>query len=109
MKARRLVVSLGWLLLGGCSFQASCGAGKNLNMTNAQKFVRDTLAADAGATPNVTCPSRVKVEKGGRFDCTADFDGAKAVVTLEQKDDDGYVTVVAIKGILIMRKLQAGT
>lgn len=107
MKLRRLLVSLGWVLLGGCSFQASCGTTRTLNMTNARAFVRDQLAKDTGVAPTVECPAKVKGEKGARFDCTATFDGARAVVTLEQNDDEGYVTVVSVKGILIMHKLQA--
>ncbi|MDQ3365206.1 MAG: DUF4333 domain-containing protein [Myxococcota bacterium] len=101
---------LKWPLLlvvcAGCSFQASCG-GKSLNMDKAKKFVGGSLAVETGEEPTeVSCPDKVKIEKGTSFDCTVTFGGPTAKVTMRQDDDEGNVTVTAISGILISRKAE---
>lgn len=94
------------VVCAGCSFQASCG-GKSLNMDNAKKFVGSSLAREAGQEPTeVTCPDKVKMEKGKSFDCTAKFGGTTATVTMHQDDDQGNVTVIKITGILISKKAE---
>ncbi len=94
------------LLFVGCQFSASCG-GKKLNMEKAREFVGSTLEADAKQKPtNVNCPDSVKLEKDKMFDCTATFGSAVATVSINQNDDQGNVTIKAIRGILIAHKLE---
>lgn len=107
MKLRKLVTSIGLVLLGGCSFQASCNSGRTLDMKNAEALVRTSMAKQAGVEPTVDCPDRVKIEKGARFDCQIAFGEVKGVVTLEQKDDQTYVEVVGVTGVLWTTKLEA--
>lgn len=106
MKLRKLVLSIGWLLVGGCEFHASCGTGRTLNMDNAEALVRRALTGEVGVEPKVSCPKRVKIEKGGRFDCEIAFGDVKGVATIEQKDAETNVEVVAITGLLLMPKLE---
>jgi hypothetical protein len=101
-----------WSLLllafaGACSFQASCG-GKKLDMDKAKTFVTSALETETGQKPETTCPSSVKIAKGATFECTARFSpSAEAKVVIEQNDDEGNVTVKAITGILISKRLEA--
>ena len=46
-----------------------------------------------GGDVTVSCPEDVKVEKGATFDCEATESGSgeTAVVTVEQKDDEGNI------------------
>ena len=101
-----------WSLLllafaGACSFQASCG-GKKLDMDKAKTFVATTLENETGQKPEASCPSSVKIEKGGKFECTARFGaGVEAKVGIVQNDDEGNVSIEAIKGVLISKRLEA--
>ena len=105
MKLRKVVLSAGWLLLGGCEFHASCG-GRTLNVDNAEALVARAVATQLGAEPTVSCPKKVKVEKGGRFDCKVTIDGVDGVATIEQKDDQTNVEVVQVTGLLLTGKLE---
>lgn len=105
MKLRKLVLSVGWLLLGGCEFHASCG-GRTLNMENAEALVARAVAAQLGSEPTVSCPKKVKVEKGARFDCKVTIDGVDGVATVEQKDDQTNVELVQVTGLLLTGKLE---
>jgi hypothetical protein len=106
MKLRKLALTIGWLLVGGCEFHASCGAGRTLDMDNAEALVRRAATREASVEPEVSCPKRVKVEKGGRFDCEIAFGDVKGVATIEQKDAETNVEVVAVTGLLYMSKLE---
>ena len=107
MKARKLVSSIAFVLLGGCSFQASCNGGHRLNSKNAEALVKKDLAAQTGIEPTVHCPDKIKIEKGGRFDCQITIAGVPGVVTIDQKDDKTNVEVVEVSGFLITGKLEA--
>jgi hypothetical protein len=105
MKLRKVVLSVGWLLLGGCEFHASCG-GRTLNMKNAEALVARAVALQLGTEPTVSCPPKVKVEQGARFDCEVTIDGVKGVATIVQKDEQTNVEVVQVTGLLLTGKLQ---
>lgn len=107
MKLRNLMTSIGFVVLGGCTFNASCNAGRHLNMKNAEALVEKSVAADTKLEAKATCPKEVKAEKGARFDCQVVVGGVTATVTLEQKDDKSYVEVVAVSGLLVTAKLEA--
>ncbi len=107
MTIGKAVSSLALIVLGGCSFQASCNTGGGLSMDKARAFLRKQITADLGAEPTaIDCPDEVKPAKGGRFDCTMSFDGPRAVVTLEQLDDKGTVKIAAVTGVLSSAKLE---
>jgi hypothetical protein len=109
MPSARLVFALGFVLVAGCSFEASCNGGHTLNEKGAEKMIRDGFVTQAGVTPTaVECPKSVKIEKGGRFDCTVAVEGLNGVVTLEQKDAKTYVEIVQVSGLLISNTLEAG-
>jgi hypothetical protein len=108
MKLRRLAMAIGWLLVGGCEVNASCGgAGKTLDSKNAEALVQKTLTEQTGLTPKVSCPQRVKVEKGGRFTCDVTFDDVTGAAVLLQKDDQTLVEVESFSGFLFTDKLEA--
>ena len=106
LAAMKLLTSIAFVLLGGCSFQASCNGGHTLNSKNAEALVKKDLAAQTGREPTVHCPDKVKIEQGGRFDCQVTVDGVPGVVTIEQKDDKTNVEVVEVSGFLIAGKLE---
>jgi hypothetical protein len=107
MSHRPALSSFALCVLAGCSFQASCGA-KKLDMKKAKEFVSTKLAEDVGEKPaNVICPESVKIEKGKTFECTADFGAAKATVVMSQEDDEGFVKITSVTGILIGKKAEA--
>ncbi len=107
MKLRKLVTSIGLVLLGGCTFSASCNGGKTLNTKNAEAFAEKFVTGQTGLEAKATCPAKVKVEKGGRFDCSVVVGGVTATVTVEQTDDKTNVEVKALSGLLITSKLEA--
>jgi Domain of unknown function (DUF4333) len=107
MKVSKAVSSIALVVLGGCSFQASCNTSGGLNMDKARAFLRKQVTDDLGVAPtSVECPDKVAGAKGARFDCTIVFEGAKAVVTLEQLDDKGYIQIQAVTGVLSSTKLE---
>lgn len=107
MSNRSALSSFALCVLAGCSFQASCGS-KKLDMKKAQEFVSTKLAEDVGEKPaNVTCPESVKIEKGTTFECTAEFGATKATVVMTQEDDEGFVKITSVTGILIGKKAEA--
>jgi hypothetical protein len=91
-----------------CSFSASCG-GKKLNMDKAKAFIEKTLETGAGQKPEARCPASVDIKKGGTFECTARFGpGVEAKLVMVQDDDEGYVTIKEITGIVPMRGFEDG-
>jgi hypothetical protein len=107
MSRRPVLSSFALCVLAGCSFQASCGS-KKLDMKKAKEFVASGLTQDVGEKPtNVICPDEVKAEKGKTFECTAEFGTVKATVVLNQDDDQGNVTVAAVKGLIVGKKAEA--
>ena len=106
MKLRKLVTSIGLLVLGGCSFQASCSAGKTLNMKNAAALVEKVVGEQTNLPAKATCPDKVKVEKGGKFECKVVVGGVTATAKLEQTDDKTNVEIKALTGLLLTPALE---
>lgn len=106
MKLRKLVTSIGLLVLGGCSFQASCSAGKTLNMKNAAALVEKVVGEQTNLPAKASCPDKVKVEKGGKFECKVVVGGVTATAKLEQTDDKTNVEIKALTGLLLTPALE---
>lgn len=108
MRSSKLLTAAGAaLVFVGCQFQASCG-GKTLRMDRTKEFVATTLERETAQKPTeVTCPDKVKISKGTSFECTVLFGTAPAKVVLEQQDDEGFVKITSVTGILIATKLEA--
>ena len=92
MRIVEVLSRLGFVLLSGCSFSASCNAGGGLDMDKARSFVSDTLEKYTGIKPTkVTCPDKVKAETGADIACTFEVGGVPGKVTMKQTDSKGLV------------------
>jgi len=104
---RKVVTSVGLVVVAGCSFRASCGAGRTLDMTNVETLVKAMMTERAGVEPTVDCPDREPVAKGHRFDCRIGFGDLAGVATVEQMDDQTSIAIESVTGVLVSRKLEA--
>ncbi len=59
-----------------------------------------------GATVAVTCPSDVKAQKGGTFDCTAVVDGQNVKLVVTQDDDQGNVSYKTAAKFIALNTMQ---
>jgi hypothetical protein len=110
MTVRKLALSIGWLLVGGCSFKTSCNPVVTIDEDHAAELVKKAVAEEVGeegGEPAVTCPRGIKIAKGGRFDCHVVVGGVEGTLTLEQTDDKTNADIVKTTGLLISRKLEA--
>ena len=94
------------IVIGGCSFQASCG-GKSIDSKKAEGAIAEMLKSAGGIDAKVTCPTGVKIKQGATFDCTADVGGAPAKVRVTQKDDAGNVSFEVVEGVVVGAKVEA--
>lgn len=107
MRGVGVVTRLGFVLLSGCSFKASCNAGDNLNMDKAQSFVSDSVEQYTGEKPSkVSCPENVKAKKGADVVCTAEVAGVTATITMKQTDSAGTVTLESMTGVIASSKIE---
>ncbi|HEY5944948.1 MAG TPA: DUF4333 domain-containing protein [Kofleriaceae bacterium] len=108
MRPANVLTRIGFILLAGCSFDASCNAGKLLNMDKAQSFVSDTIESYTSVKPTkVSCPDKVKLEKGGNVVCSFEVAGLPGTFTMQQTDSQGTVSVLSVTGIIASSKLEA--
>ena len=105
--------SLAWsaaaaVLLVGCSFQASCGAG-HIDVSKARAFITQRLTEAVGVAPTgVSCPDNIPAKKDTTFRCTAGFsDRVSATVTLTQTDDKGLVVISQVDGVQGAKPIEA--
>ncbi len=94
------------IVIGGCSFQASCG-GKTIDSKKGEKIIAERIKADTGIDVKATCPTGVKIKKGGTFDCTFELGGVKGKVLVTQNDDAGNVSFEVTEGFVIGAKVEA--
>jgi hypothetical protein len=107
MRGVAVLMRLGFVVLAGCSVRTSCNAGPALDMDNARRFVSEFVEQHTTVKPtNVTCPERVKAEKGAKFVCTFEVGGVSGTLTMEQTDTEGSVSVSALTGIIASSKIE---
>ncbi|HEY4347144.1 MAG TPA: DUF4333 domain-containing protein [Gaiellaceae bacterium] len=93
MRVRHIGFAFGSLLvavaLAACS--VSVGGSDEIDHAKAEKLLRENVRP----TPkSVTCPSGVKIVKGGTFACHITLpDGNKGSVTIHMTDDTGDIHV----------------
>ena len=75
---------------------AAVACSKSLDMGGLESQLADQLNAKLKTTGiTVSCPSSVKAESGGEFDCTGTVPSAGTVtIHVTQTDSDGHVTWV---------------
>lgn len=102
-----MVIRLGFVLLVGCSVRASCNAGNQLDMDNARRFVSDFVEQYTTVKPTkVACPDDVKAEKGANLVCTFEVGGVSGIITMQQTDTKGSVSVSSVTGIVASSKIE---
>lgn len=95
-----------WLLLvGGCSFHASCG-GKTLDSKKGERMIAARLKDATGQDVAVTCPTGIKIEPGASFDCTLALAGVPGKVHVTQDDDQGNVSFELTDGYVLADKVE---
>ena len=104
--ARRRLSPLWLVLVGGCSFQASCG-GKTLDSKRGEAMIAGRFKDQTGLDVKVTCPTGIKLEQGAGFDCALSHDGLPGKVHVTQSDDQGNVTFTLTEGYLQAAKVEA--
>ncbi len=94
------VGALGWLLiLGGCSFQASCG-GK-LDADKLERTIVAKLAPETKLAVKASCPKDQKAEKDKTFTCDVTIDGVVGKVTITPTDGKGTVNWELTEGFVL--------
>jgi hypothetical protein len=102
-----MLTRIGFVLLSGCSFKASCNTDNNLNMDKAQSFVSDAVEQYTGVKPTkVSCPENVKAKTGAEVVCIAEVAGLSAKVTMKQTDSTGSITLESMTGIVASSKIE---
>lgn len=94
------------IVIGGCSFQASCG-GKTIDSKKGEQIIAERLKADTGIDAKASCPTGIKIKKGGTFDCTIELGGVKGKVLVTQNDESGNVSFEVTEGFIIGAKVEA--
>lgn len=93
------------VLVGGCSFQASCG-GKKLDVDKAERMIAESLEQVSGMDATLTCPDNVKLAKDVEMECDAKVGGLPGKVKVVQTDDNGYVNWTLIEGYVFSSKAE---
>ncbi len=88
-----LAVALAVIALSACS--VSFGGSDQIDHKKAETLLRDNLHPNSGSPKltSISCPSGVKIKKGGTFDCTVSFaDGSTSTVTIHMTDSSGRIS-----------------
>ncbi|MBP8805491.1 MAG: DUF4333 domain-containing protein [Kofleriaceae bacterium] len=98
-------VGLGWLLLlGGCSFQASCG-GK-LDADKLERNIVAKLAPETKLAVTASCPKDQKAEKDKAFTCDVTIEGVVGKVTITPTDGKGTVNWELTEGFVLSNVIE---
>jgi hypothetical protein len=77
-------------VLGAAALLLALAAACDIDHGKAESLIVTTFA-DRQITAKATCPSGVKLENGGTFECTVVVDEIEFPVTIKQIDDKGTV------------------
>lgn len=98
-------IGVATLALAGVSL-AACG-GSSLDSQKLQNTISAKInEVVPGATVTVSCPSDVKPQQGGTFQCTATVNGQQVNLVVTQNDDKGNVSYKSEQAFLSMEKAQ---
>lgn len=103
---RRVTFGAAALLAAGATLTACGGSTLDAEKLN-ETIVSQVNATDPNVTVTVDCPSGIKPEAGGTFDCPATVDGQPLTLTVTQEDDQGNVKYVADSSILSVAEVQS--
>lgn len=71
----------------------ACSAEKTVDTASIEAQIAKDASASRGVEVKVTCPGKVKAEKGGEFTCRAtDGEGNSLSIRATQTDDSGHIT-----------------
>jgi hypothetical protein len=71
---------------------AGCGS-TTIDKKKAEDLARQVADSGTVKTKSISCPSNVKVKRGGTFSCDLVYtDGTKGTITLHMNDDKGNVS-----------------
>ncbi len=103
---KRYLHLVGVVLIGGCTFEASCG-GKKLDVDKGEKLIADKLKEASGVDATVTCPDKVKLAKDVVTECDVKLGNLPGRARVTQTDDQGNVRWELIEGYVLSAKLEA--
>jgi hypothetical protein len=92
-------------LLGGCTFQASCG-GKKLDVDKGEKLIAAKLKEASGLDATVTCPDNVKLAKDVAMECDVKINNLPGKAKVVQTDDQGNVNWTLIEGYVFTARAE---
>ena len=91
MRRLALALSLPLLAITLSACSVSIGGSNKIDHKKAEKFLRDNIHPPV---KSVSCPSGVKIKKGGTFDCTITLaNGKSGTITLHMTNSSGHVEV----------------
>jgi hypothetical protein len=106
MRHPRPLTTAFWIVLvGGCSFEASCG-GKRLDVKKGEKVIADKLKEATGIDATVTCPGSVKLAKDVVMECDVKLGTLPGRAKVTQTDDQGNVSWELVEGYVISAKAE---
>lgn len=89
-----------------CTTLFGCDALNTIDPVQAQGLVESLLKKEGVTATSVTCPSGQKLEKGNKFECTADVNGIEVHFSLEVIDDKGTVFATPRDHTLVVEKVE---
>ncbi|MBZ0232120.1 MAG: DUF4333 domain-containing protein [Deltaproteobacteria bacterium] len=101
----RYLYIVGAMLVGGCTFEASCG-GKKLDVDKGEKLIADKLKEATGLEATVTCPDKVKLAKDVVTECDVKVGTLPGRAKVTQTDDEGNVRWELVEGYVISAKVE---
>lgn len=102
---KRHLYVVGVLLVGGCTFEVSCG-GKKLDGDKTAKLIADKLKEAYGVDATVTCPGSIKRAKNVVIECDVKLGNLPGRARLTQTDDQGNGSWELIEGYVLSAKLE---
>jgi hypothetical protein len=102
---KRLYMCAMWVLVGGCSFEASCG-GRKLDTAKGEKLIADSLKQQSGVDAVVTCPRNVKLAKDTVTECDVKLGGVPGKARIVQTDGSGNVNWEMIEGYVLATRAE---
>ena len=107
MTSTRRYLHILWIVLvGGCTFEASCG-GKKLDVDKGEKLIADKLKEASGLEATVTCPGGVKLAKDVVMECDVKLANLPGKAKVTQTDDKGNVNWELTEGYVISARAEA--
>lgn len=103
---RGLIIVVALALVAGCTFEASCGGKKTLNMDKGRELITKMFEGEGVTPDNIECPNEVPLKKGHTVNCKVTLGQVTVTVAVVQDNDEGDVTMNILDGLVFQHKAE---